>query len=399
MKKVALAATAAVILCLFSGCAVTGGTSFLLATALTIAGGALLVFGIIRALQRRKIVQRSRRVSSHRLKKADHLTLVVFGLAAALLLIGVLLLAVNLGPLIAANNGDDTETTPQTVYEERELPWKTFPPDQAIASAEYFVYSCNTDEYLRSTIDADAVIAPAEFTTLFTAYVATECVKPANSIRVTEEALALVPAGAKTAGFIANQSTTAKVLVEALVVADAADAAYIVAVNIGSSLLDDPQTAEVETVPAEAAVARFVQEMNAVAQKLGMTATKFVNPDGSAAEGQVTTITDLITLSKALFKVETLMKYAATGKDTIVLSNTASFVWENTNQLVDEDSEYYCPYATGLKMASGKDNSHILLSTFESNGKRLIIGVMHEKDPTAIYTDALHLFNLTMGVY
>ncbi len=398
MRKIALAAATAIIISLFSGCALTGGTAFLFASALTLAGIALLIFGVTRVLQRRKTLHRSRRVSQRGLKKADRLTLAVFATATAMLLLGLLLLAVNLGPMLAADN-ETPEITPEPTYEERELPWKTFPPDQPIASKEYFVYSCNTDEYLRSTIDDTVAFSPTEFTTLFTAYVATKYIKPALNFRVTEEALMLVPEGAKTAGFIADQTTTAKLLVEALIVTDAVDAAYILAYTVGSSLLDDPATAEVEEIEPTVAVARFVQEMNATAKELGMTSTTFVNIDGSKAEGQKTTVADLLIMSKALFKVETIMEFMATGKDTITLSNTASFVWENNNKLVDKDNEFYCPYATGVKMARAKDGGHILISSFESNGKRLIIGVLNEKDTDQMYTDVLHLFNLTMGVY
>ncbi len=399
MKKIALGSALAVMLCTFSGCAVTGGTFFLAAVAMAAAGVALFIYGGVRAVQRAKFVRRSRRSSGRGLKKADRLTVAVFVAATLLFAVGSMLLVANLAPLILANQTPTEDTTPQIEYEERTLPWKTFPPDQPIASEKYFVYSCNDNTFLRSTVDENATFQPMDFTKLFTTYVAMEYIKPAGSIRITEEMLAAVPAGAKTAGFIANQSTTAKVLVEAVIVADATDAAYILAVYIGTSLLDDPTTAEIEEVPTHEAIARFVQEMNTKAKEAGMTSTTFVNPDGAVAEGQKTNITDLITMTRLLAKVETILEYTSTGKDTVSLSNTASFVWINSNELVDSDSEFYCPYAEGMKLTPFGNGAYNLLTLFKSNGKTFIIGVLNETDTEVIYTDVLHLFNLTMGLY
>ena len=134
--------------------------------------------------------------------------------------------------------------------------------------------------------DADNQWHPASVTKVMTAYVVFEAIKAGkikldDKITCSEKAFLQQPS--KVGLPVGGELTVQKGL-EALIIKSANDVAVMLAEAVGGS----------EEV--------FVQKMNDTAQRLGMTRTKFVNPNGLPAPDQVTTARDLAKLARAVVK-------------------------------------------------------------------------------------------------
>jgi len=71
--------------------------------------------------------------------------------------------------------------------------------------------------------------------------------------------------------------------------------------------------------------------------------------------------------------------------------------WKNTHALIHPDSEYYCPYAIGLKTGQTPSAGSCLLSAFRCEGRTLIIGVFGCPETQDRFADTLQLFNEAIG--
>ena len=122
---------------------------------------------------------------------------------------------------------------------------------------------------------------PASLTKLMTAYVAFEAIaekRVSLDTRVTMSAFAVSQAPGRS-GLLAGDSVTLKDALYIMIVKSANDMAVAIAETIGGS------------------TDAFVVEMNATAQKLGLTDTHYSNVNGLPDDGQVTTARDLAVLA------------------------------------------------------------------------------------------------------
>jgi D-alanyl-D-alanine carboxypeptidase len=127
---------------------------------------------------------------------------------------------------------------------------------------------------------------PASVTKIMTAYVALKAVKEG---RLTLDSLFTVsPAAAAQSpskmGFKPGTQVTLDNALKMMMVKSANDIAVVIAEGVGGS------------------IDGFSAEMNKNAQRLGMTQTSYVNPNGLPAEGQITSARDLGILARAVFK-------------------------------------------------------------------------------------------------
>ena len=149
--------------------------------------------------------------------------------------------------------------------------------------------------------------------------------------------------------------------------------------------------------------------MNDRAKAVGMTGTHFSNPDGIHRNTHYTTFADLALLGKMSLQNPTIMEMAKVAEDQVEFVYTAPRTeekpdalapghWKNTNYLVVPESEYYCPYATGLKTGKTPAAGNCLLTSFEYEGRILIIGVFGCPENEDRFVDTLQLFNKTIGI-
>ena len=132
--------------------------------------------------------------------------------------------------------------------------------------------------------DPDNQWHPASLTKLMTAYLAFEAIKSgklALTQKITCSAVANAEPPSKI-GLPVGGELTVDLALQALIIKSANDVAVMLAEAIGGS------------------EAEFVAKMNETAKRLGMSRTKFVNPNGLPADDQVTTARDLAKLSRAI---------------------------------------------------------------------------------------------------
>lgn len=283
------------------------------------------------------------------------------------------------GTSAESTESSETETTVFTPS------WNTYPADRQLLAQQYFVYDCKEDSFLISSGQAGERVYPASITKLFTAHVAMQYLQPDTEI-TAGDALSMVAWGSSVAKIKKGDVLTVEQLVEAMLLPSGNDAAYILACEAGRAFKEDP------SLNTTAAVSAFVSQMNKQAAQLGMTGTHFTNPDGIHDTDHYTTFEDLVILGKLALENETVMKYAAKAKDEVTLHGE-TVEWKNTNALVDPATDYYCPYAVGLKTGQTPSAGSCLLSAFQMDGTELLIGVFGCPEEEDRFDDTLQLFN------
>jgi D-alanyl-D-alanine carboxypeptidase len=132
--------------------------------------------------------------------------------------------------------------------------------------------------------DAGQPWHPASVTKLMTAYMAFRAMRegrlqPTTLLNVSELATSQAPS---KMGFAPGTKVTVDNALKMLMVKSANDMAVVLAEGVGGTLPD------------------FIAEMNRVATQLGMTASRFANPNGLPDDGQITTARDMAILARAI---------------------------------------------------------------------------------------------------
>lgn len=278
------------------------------------------------------------------------------------------------------------ETVPEETPQEQVPDWMTLPADRQLTAQQYFVYDCETAEFVTISGDAGERVYPASITKLFTAYVAGQYLSADKTVEVGD-ALDLVGWGSSVAELQKGDKITVEKLIAATMLPSGNDAANVLAAEAGRALEDDPEITGVQ---------EFVAEMNRQAQILGMDDTHFANPDGLHQDDHYSTLGDLAVLGTLALEDPVLMQYAGTAHETVQMESGAK-QWKNTNALIDPESTYYCPYAIGLKTGQTPSAGSCLLSAFQYEERTLVIGVFGCPEEDDRFPDTLQLFNETIG--
>ncbi len=310
----------------------------------------------------------------------------------------ILVFLLVLAALLCGCSGEkpqETTTTPPTVETTEPLPvvdWMTLPAERTISAAQYFVYDCETKQFVTKAEDISTKIYPASVTKLFTAYVALQYLDASKSV-TAGEVLNKVAAGSSVAEIKKGDVLTVEQLVAGMLLPSGNDAAYILAAEAGRAMYGE----KANSVSTDDAIKRFVKEMNDQAKLLGMNGTNFANPDGIHSDSHYSTYADLAVLGTLVLADPIIMKYAAVSSMDVTLQS-GSVNWHNTNAIIDPDSEYYCSLCTGLKTGQTPMAGSCLLSAFEYRGRTLLIGVFGCKEVDDRFPDTLQLFNQAIGI-
>lgn len=188
---------------------------------------------------------------------------------------------------------------------------------------------------------------PASLSKLMTAYIVFHKLKAGTmkldkDLRVSELAASMPPS---KIGMKAGQTVSTDFALQSLLVYSANDMAYVLAegASVSSPL--------------------FVREMNAAAQKLGMSATHFVNPNGLYEPRQISTARDIGLLISALLSEFPdrahyfAQPYVAVGKRKLA----------NRNSLIRQMKD-----ADGLKTGFVCNSGFNLAASATRNGRKLV---------------------------
>ena len=192
---------------------------------------------------------------------------------------------------------------------------------------------------------------PASVTKLMTAYVTLKAVREGRIklntlISVSPVAVAQQPS---KMGFPTGTQVTVDDALKMLMVKSANDIAVVLAEGVSGS------------------VEAFSDEMNRASQRLGMTQSTWVNPNGLPAEGQVTSARDMAMLARALIK-EFPEHELYWRVSSIKLGRR---VFRNYNKLIDR-----YPGADGMKTGFICASGYNLVASATRNGRRLISVVL-----------------------
>jgi D-alanyl-D-alanine carboxypeptidase len=201
--------------------------------------------------------------------------------------------------------------------------------------------------------DADHKWFPASVTKILTAYVVLDEIKAGrlkadDMVTVSEHAHAQVPS---KLGLPVGEQIPVDLAIRVLIVKSANDVAVMLAERVSGS--------------EEA----FVARMNATAQRLGMSRSRFVNPHGLPAAGQVSTARDLARLARAV--ISDFPEHRALW--TLSEVQVGKIRLKSHNLLL-RDFEG----ADGLKTGFICDSGFNMIATATRNGQRLIAVVLGE---------------------
>ncbi len=192
---------------------------------------------------------------------------------------------------------------------------------------------------------------PASVTKLMTAYVTLKAVKEG---RLTLDTLVTVsPVAASQSpskmGFRPGTQLTVDNALKMMLVKSANDMAVVLAEGVGGS------------------IDGFSALMNQNAQRLGMTQTSYVNPNGLPADGQITSARDLAILARAIIRDLPEYEYFV----HIPSIRFGRRVTQNFNKLIGR-----YPGADGFKTGFICASGYNLVASATRNGKRLIAVVL-----------------------
>ena len=222
------------------------------------------------------------------------------------------------------------------------------------------LYECTTDTLMYAW-NADVQMYPSSFVKIMTGLIAVEKGNLDEMITVRQDVLNTLPNDAVTANLRANEVISLRDLMYCMMVHSANDAAAVIADYISGSL------------------SAFVEEMNAYAQRLGCTGTKFMNPHGLHHEEQLTTARDTARILAAAMKNEDFAEIFNTAFYTVPATNkSAARRLETVNHLVNnlEYAIYYDTRVTGGRTGVTDDGYRCIASASEADGLQMVSVIM-----------------------
>jgi D-alanyl-D-alanine carboxypeptidase len=213
---------------------------------------------------------------------------------------------------------------------------------------------------------------PASVTKLMTAYVTLKAVKDG---KITLDTMFTVsPTAASQSpskmGFKPGTQLTVDNALKMMLVKSANDMAVVLAEGVGGS------------------IDGFSEMMNQTAQRLGMTQTSYVNPNGLPADGQITSARDLAILARAIIKDLPEYEYFV----HIPSIRYGRRVTQNFNKLIGR-----YPGADGFKTGFICASGYNLVASATRDGKRLIAVVLGASSGTMRAVRAAQLLDRGFG--
>ena len=213
---------------------------------------------------------------------------------------------------------------------------------------------------------------PASVTKIMTAYVTLKAVKEGRLSLDTVLTVSPVAASQSPSkmGFRPGIQVTVDNALKMMMVKSANDMAVVLAEGVGGS------------------VDGFSGMMNQTAQKLGMTQTSYVNPNGLPADGQITSARDLAILARAVIRDLPEYEYFM----HIPSIRYGRRVTQNFNKLIGR-----YPGADGFKTGFICASGYNLVASATRNGKRLIAVVLGASSGQARAVRAAQLLERGFG--
>jgi serine-type D-Ala-D-Ala carboxypeptidase (penicillin-binding protein 5/6) len=222
--------------------------------------------------------------------------------------------------------------------------------------------------------NADELIEPASFTKVLSLFLLFEAVQRGN-IKLQDEVY-ISDAAWRTKGSKMFVGVGSRVPLEEIIkgisVVSGNDACIAAAEHLSGS------------------VEAFVDNMNRKAKQLGMGHSRFMNPHGLPAEGQITTARDMATLGTAYIRrFPEALRFHSLKEYTY-----NNITQHNRNHLLNKD-----PSVDGLKTGFVDAAGYHLAATAQREGMRLLAVVMGAETPRIREREAMKLLNFGFRYY
>jgi serine-type D-Ala-D-Ala carboxypeptidase (penicillin-binding protein 5/6) len=206
---------------------------------------------------------------------------------------------------------------------------------------------------------------PASTAKLMTALVVLDQVPLDEAVLVTAHAAGT---GGSTMNLAAGEQLSVEELLYGLLIPSGNDAAVALAEHVAGSEDD------------------FVAMMNARAQSMGLTSTRFVNVHGLDAPGQTTSAADMALIASAALKNPLIDKIVATRSITV-----AGHPLQNTNELLGTYDG-----AEGVKTGTTDEAGQCLVASVTRGGRRTLLVELGSQDR---FADARKLLDYARDAY
>ena len=231
-------------------------------------------------------------------------------------------------------------------------------------------------------------VFPGSTAKLLTALVAVDWCSMKDEIKVGKE-VGMITEDASVAGLKKGEVLNTSTLLSAMLLPSGNDAAYVMAAYVGRKSLKNPKAS------CEAAINEFVRLMNEKAKELGAENSCFITPDGYDAIGQYTTTYDLGMIGLAASKSKIITGITKKRVISVNLISGEKLTWENTNLLLNRNSEWYNPNVIGLKTGTTTMAGKCLISAAK-NDQGTVISIVMNSTSKGRWSDSNKLLNYAL---
>ena len=261
---------------------------------------------------------------------------------------------------------EEGNATPQATIDPNAAPYdaehpEDLTPDQ-LAAVSAILIEANSG-FVIFEKNADQLMFPASTTKIMTILLGILAGRMDDNVTVTASALA---------GEVSNQDSSRIGLKEGEVI-PFRDLLYATMIHSGND------GANVIAEYISGSVPNFVNLMNQAAEIYGMTSTHFANPHGLHDDTHYTTARDLAVLAREAMKNATFRDIVNTRSYNVPRTNLqAARSFSNNYYIMNPDrSEFYYPYATGIKTGTTNAAGYCFVGSASKDGVNLISVVLY----------------------
>jgi len=238
-------------------------------------------------------------------------------------------------------------------------------PSSKIKAKSAIVMNADSGRILYAK-NPDKLMQPASLTKILSLYLVHEAInagkiKPTDRVKISVDAQLT---GGSSMYLVDDNETALEDLIKGMAVVSANDASVAVAEHLGGN------------------IEKFVEMMNDKARELGMKRSRFINPHGLPAEGQVSTARDMLKLSRA---------YIRDFPGALNIHSMREYTYRDITQQNNNTLLTQCTDVDGLKTGFVRAAGFHLVATAKRENTRLIVVVMGEKSIKIREREALRL--------
>ncbi len=261
----------------------------------------------------------------------------------------------------------------------------TYPIDMVIRSEYAIVYDVEAGEVLYAK-NPEEKCYPASTTKIMSSAVTIKNA-PSDLVFTVGDEQSMVNAGSSLAMLSVGNELDLTMIVDGMMIPSGNDAAYCAAANIGRVIGDD------DTLSAEQSVQTFVDEMNATAKRIGCKNTHFANPDGFHDDDHYTTVADMLRVALYAENFDLLCESAEKPSVYTSFLSGEQVSWENSNKLIQEYSDCYYLYATGMKTGMTDEAGYCVVATAERFEHQVVCIVFNASASDIRWNDTIALLD------